>query len=385
MLAVGMSAMFLVPSLFSVGIPAALLHFGARGALSRSLYIRVLGSVLGLSALGAFALSVYAAKAGPDYRDTLLVVAVGLPLVLPLDCLRALLQADRRFGAASAEAWMNTLTRFVGIVVLAAFDQLTSTSAMLLILLTSITSTAMWITRAARILASGRRSGTQVTRRAFLSYSSSIWLGQFAGMSNARIDQIILALLISAYDIGIYAVAVVWAQLPLMVVSASQRVILVKSGNEWDDAESGRVTRITTALGGAMALGLAVLAPLVIPLLFGSAFGGAVSLTYLLLPGMLAGFTGYMFSAMLAARGRAGSQTVGEVGGLIVTVAGLAILVPGLGVEGAAITSSVCYATTALLWLRFLRQHGFAEPVGLPSKGDLAWLRNYFRRSFRPK
>jgi O-antigen/teichoic acid export membrane protein len=381
-LAVSMATLALAPMLFSVGIPAAVLHFGARGALTRRIYRRLLQIVTLLSVLATASMLIYAGLVGPPYERSLMVVALCLPVVLPLDCLRALLQADRRFGSASREAWITTVSRFVAIVALAATGLLTAVTATLVIVVTSTLATLSWLPKVGRMLAAGRgATEAAVSRGSFVRYSTAVWLGQFAAMSNVRLDQVALAFLIDEGQIGIYAVAITWAQLPLLVVAASQRVTLVRAGTDWNDAFSARVARLTILAGALIALGLAGAAPVVLPLLFGSDFQEAVLISYLLLPGMLAGFAGYMYGALLTARGRPGAQSIGEAIALLVTVTGLVILVPMFGVEGAAITSSACYAVTMSLWLVALRRSGFSESLGLVTAADVQWLGGYLRAS----
>ncbi|MCD4526938.1 oligosaccharide flippase family protein [Nocardioides sp. cx-173] len=383
-LAVSMATLALAPMVFAVGIPAAVLHFGARGALTRRIYVKLLQGIVGLSLVGTGAMLGWAWLTGPPYRDSLLVVALCLPIVLPLDCLRALLQADRRFGSASKEAWATTITRFAAILVLAAVGALTAVTATLVIVVTGTLATLTWLPKVRRMLAAGRGSSDLATpRSSFVRYSVAVWLGQFAALSNVRLDQVALAFLIDAEEIGIYAVAVTWAQLPLMVVSASQRVALVRSGTDWDDAFSARVTRLTVAAGACLAGAFALLAPVAIPLLFGQEYKEATVISYLLLPGLLAGFAGYMFGTLLAARGRPGAQSIGEVCGVAVTAIGLIMLVPHLGIHGAAITSSVCYAMTSFAWWFFLRRGGFSEPLGLVTTADVRWLTGYLRPTLR--
>jgi O-antigen/teichoic acid export membrane protein len=72
----------------------------------------------------------------------------------------------------------------------------------------------------------------------------------------------------------------------VFVVSASQRAAIVRAGTDWDDVFVARLTRLTIAAGTVVALGLAVVDPVAIPLLFGQAYEPAVRLSYLLQPGL---------------------------------------------------------------------------------------------------
>lgn len=375
-LAVSMTALVFAPLLFSIGIPAALVYFGARGLLSWQLYRRLLVVALALGGAGSVLTLAYMAALGQTY-DTLLVVAVALPVVLVLDCLRGLLQADRRFGAIAQEAWLGAGIRFCAIIVLAWLDALTPVTGTCIVVLVSMAQTAPWIGKARHLLAAGAVATAVVAPGALARYAGATWLGQFASLSNTRIDQAVLAFFTSSKEIGLYAVAVTWTELPVFLVGAAQRVALTRGGTDWGDAMAARTTRLAIASGTVLAAVLALGAPFILPLLFGREFEGAVRLSYVLLPGVLVGFGGAMFGSLLAARGRPGSRSLGELVGLLVTAAGLVTVVPTYGAIGAAATSSVCYTAIAVVCWYFLRRTGFREPIVLVTLEDLRWLKEY--------
>lgn len=374
-LAVSMAAMMFAPALLSGGLPAALLHFGARAQLTRRLLRQVLATALALSLLGTCLVLVYASRMDQIYQDSLWLVAAAVVVMLPLDCARGLLQASRSFGNASLEAWISNGLRFSGVVTLAAVHELTPVTATAVVLLSSVLATARWLP-AIRSLARRAVSTTPdaITGRPFARYAAGSWIAQLASVSNVGVDQIVLGFMAASSDIGVYAVAVTWAQLPLFVVSASQRVAIVRAGTDWDDVFVARLTRLTIAAGAVVALGLAVVAPVAIPLLFGHGYEPAVRLSYLLQPGLLFGYGGYMYGSLLATRRRPGDQSWAESAGLVVTVGGLAALVPVMGIEGAAVTSTFSYVVTTSVLLRLLRRDGFREPAVLVTPDDLRWL-----------
>ena len=108
---------------------------------------------------------------------------------------------------------------------------------------------------------------------------------------------------------------------------------------------------------GAAALVVAAAAPFAIPFVLGEAFEDAVLPLVLLMPGVVAYAPVTVLVVYLSVRrGRPRlSLAVAVVAGLTTLGLGL-ILIPALGVEGAAIASSLGYAAGAVAaWLFFAR------------------------------
>ena len=103
---------------------------------------------------------------------------------------------------------------------------------------------------------------------------------------------------------------------------------------------AARNTILLAAIGAGL---LAIAAPVVVPLVFGSEFRGSVDALWLLLPGTVAltgskVLTGYIFS-----QGRPLVNTGITVLALAVTLVADLTLIPAFGVNGAAAASSLTY------------------------------------------
>lgn len=379
MLAVGLSLLSLLPSLLALGLPAALMHFGAKRELSTRHLRLSLGLLVILGVIAGGITVVWALLGPPEYRDSLFVVGAAMLIVMPLDGVRSLVYAAEGFGITSSEIWVGSVARLAILVFLFFTGTLSVVTATLTVVATSVLASAVWWSRIRRIVSRAHENDT-VGGRSIARYSGAIWFGQIAATSNVRLDQIVLAFVTSAEQIGIYAVAVTWATLPLIFVSAAQRVTLVRAAARQDDPHSARVVRISAFAAVLLSIALAVAAPVVVPIMFGPAFHEVVVVTWWLLPGMWFGFHGYLYGALLAARGHPRSQTLGELLGLVVTLAGLIIFVPVFGAIGAAITSSITYAVVAVSWRLLLRRAGFAHRTVIPTRSDITWALARFRR-----
>jgi O-antigen/teichoic acid export membrane protein len=97
----------------------------------------------------------------------------------------------------------------------------------------------------------------------------------------------------------------------------------------------------------ALAVPVAVAAPVLLPLLYGPAFRAAIVPTWILLVGMAGGAVYGVLTAFLSGIGRPGLTSIAQGAGLAVTVALDLTLIPHLGIVGASIASTLSYLTTA--------------------------------------
>jgi O-antigen/teichoic acid export membrane protein len=154
--------------------------------------------------------------------------------------------------------------------------------------------------------------------------------------------------------LGGYVVASKFAELLRLLPLAYTYVLYpayASAANRTDPAEVRRtMTRagVTTALA---TIPVALSARVFIPLLYGSAFHGAIVLVYILLVGLAAEGMAGVVSAYLYGIGRPGLNSLAIGAGVVVTVALDIVLIPRFGAVGAAVASSAAYlmSTSALL------------------------------------
>ena len=102
------------------------------------------------------------------------------------------------------------------------------------------------------------------------------------------------------------------------------------------------------------------LAPLVIPDVYGSAFAGAVPALRLLLPGVVALGAAKSLGSVLVKEGRMLITSILGLSALGLNVALNIVLLPQIGILGASIASSVCYAALAVSYVAICRRRGVA-------------------------
>lgn len=177
--------------------------------------------------------------------------------------------------------------------------------------------------------------------------------GQFGGLLalvNLRLDVAILGVLAGPAVVGVYAVASKYAEL-LRLPGLAVTYVLYPTFARRSRADATARTRSlllpAAALNVAVAVPLALAARWVLPLLYGSAFVGAVVPALILLVGLLGESVSGLVTGYLYGVGRPGLNSLALGVSVLVTVAGDLLLIPHYGAIGAAIASALAYLTTA--------------------------------------
>ena len=110
-----------------------------------------------------------------------------------------------------------------------------------------------------------------------------------------------------------------------------------RSEAEQAKRSSRRLILRAGAVTAAASIPLAVAAGLIVPLLFGQVFNGAVLPARILLIGLAAEGVGGVVTAFLFGRGRPGLNSLAAGAGVVVTLIMDVILIPRYGAVGAAI------------------------------------------------
>ncbi|PPG43388.1 lipopolysaccharide biosynthesis protein [Pseudoclavibacter sp. RFBA6] len=187
---------------------------------------------------------------------------------------------------------------------------------------------------------------------------------KFAGAALAetasnRLDQAIALPLLGASQAGLYAVATTIVTIPLALGQALGAAYFTPIARaEAGDARRGlqqQAARSAFAIAPLAFIAMCIAAPLIVPLLFGSEFAGAVPVVWIASTGGIAMTSGYVLSMALAADGRGVRMTIAQTVGLALGLAALFALGPILGALGAAIASSLGYLLMLVMLATGLR------------------------------
>jgi O-antigen/teichoic acid export membrane protein len=210
-------------------------------------------------------------------------------------------------------------------------------------------------------------------------------LGNLATFLNYRLDVFIVNYLLDPAQVGIYALGVVVSEAVWQIPQAAALALFPRTARTLNEGASQFtcvVLRQVLLVSCVSGVALAVLSPLLVPLIFGAQFAPSVQVIWWILPGTVALSLGKVMSADLAARGKPEFSSIFALCALAVTLVLDVVLIPHLGIRGAALASSAAYLMdTALLALALKRElrvtWGF---LFVPSRTEFvsyqqAWLR----------
>ncbi len=210
------------------------------------------------------------------------------------------------------------------------------------------------------------------------------------GVLHYKIDIYILAIFLSTTEIGYYSVAVSLVSLIFFIPDAVGYVMYPRM-TSLSDEEAHRFTaqtcRNTLFITMLPALGIFIFGRWIIQLLYGSEFLPSISALYLLLPGTISMCIYKILTRNFTSRNRQQLTVFAGLLGLGINVTMNLILIPRIGIAGAAIATSVSYSTTSFLLLFFfLRDSGVRFVDSLFIKGsDLIELFQVVQKAFVPQ
>ena len=188
-----------------------------------------------------------------------------------------------------------------------------------------------------------------------LGFGSIVCLTTIVGLLIYRLDQGILGYMVSAEEVGLYVVAVAFAEQLRMLPAAISSAFLSRLANELEtrQAQVPAVFRYSMVVSTGAMLMMAVLGAPAILLLFGRAYSGSISPFLILLPGIAALGGASILSSDLLARGKPQYSIIWSCSGLCVNVILNLLLIPIIGIIGAALASTITYIFTCSLTLLF--------------------------------
>jgi O-antigen/teichoic acid export membrane protein len=190
--------------------------------------------------------------------------------------------------------------------------------------------------------------GTQEYDRQSVSYGWKAHLGNIMAFFNYRADLFLVNFFLVPAAAGIYVIAIQIAE-RLWILSRSVSTVLLPRLSELHEEEdlrkrlTPRVARWVGVLSLIAALVLAPIASWLIELVFGAEYQNAAGALRWLLPGVVVGAIGRVLANDIAARGRPELNMYTSAGVLVVNVGANVLLIPPLGIDGAAIATSISY------------------------------------------
>jgi O-antigen/teichoic acid export membrane protein len=349
--------------------------------------------------------------AGPTAITTLLFVLVAALAVVPVAALaHAMWAAPAAIASLPAAAAVNVISGYVvGIrrVRIATTVTLATTvltfaltaAGLILVARTPYVAIAAWIASTTLVAAiafvvmllHARRleAGNPVQLRAYIWMALKVGATGLVTLLNYRADLYIVAVLLPPIDLGLYSVA---TSAPQSLLLPTQVAALVTSphigGMERHAAArlAARCVRNNLLTAIVICVALFAAAPLVIRVIYGSAFLPLVPSLRILLIGVVALAIGSPISTYYTLKlARPEISLVLSGASAALCIAGSLILVPHFGIAGAAVASTVAYvAGQGLALFYFARGTGIAPRAMLvPTQDDFRLYWSLLRQLYR--
>ncbi len=190
------------------------------------------------------------------------------------------------------------------------------------------------------------------------TWPMGVYMILFSGYDRA-VDSILIRQLIGVRDLAFYGLAYkIYGNLVQPAYFLINSVFPMLSSKENDRKKLFKQTAVLMFLGAVVVFGMVYfLAPWIINVLSGSEYGKSVEVLRILLVAMIFAYAGHLVGFTLIAKGKQKAVLIVGIISLLVNVIGNLILIPSLGINGAAwITALTELVATSLMAVMLVKR-----------------------------
>lgn len=279
------------------------------------------------------------------------LVLVAIPATVFFSMSMALFVGEERFRLRSLLALLNRVTGLAGFFVCLAFLGRRPDAAILGNLFGLIAGIAVSLPFLDHFFRRGWRiQDARENLFPTMMFGIRGQAGNLASFFSYRLDVFVVNYFLDAWQVGLYTLGVLisealW-QLPA-IVSVALFPRTARTVGAGADAFTCMVVRQVLLITLLMALLVAVASPFAVPLLFGSRYSSSIAVIWWILPGTVALSLGKVIAADLTGRGKNIHLPISASIGFLLTITLDFLLIPIMGIQGAALASSVAYLAAA--------------------------------------
>jgi len=362
------------------GVKSSIIKYGAEENSSKRLFNHtiLLTIILGLaSALVLFVLSPFIESFfDMELAHYVLLLSIALPFVFIYDSLLGILNGARRMNVYALGIVLQNLI-FAGFAIFSIINGGGLEEIILALVLSFIVSTViLGIYHTLSWGFSVSRETMVSDWKSLLSFGSKIFISNVVNLFNYQIDLILIGFFMMDSDVGIYSVAYVIVRFFWVIPQSIQTITYPATSEFWSKGrfrkakgmciQSMKYSAVILLLGGMFAY---LFGQDFIVLLFGSDYFDSYWPLLILLPGTVAIGVAKSIGSSLAGIGRPDiSMNLSIVTATINTCLNF-LLIPKMGIEGAAIATSFTLLFYAALVIFYTAKHlRFRVPAGYFSK-----------------
>ncbi|MGZ4334118.1 MAG: oligosaccharide flippase family protein [Gaiellaceae bacterium] len=314
---------------------------------------------------------------GGDQPMWLLLLALGvMPLMILSQYLLLLLQAEYRFVVSNASWLIPPILNVTLNGLLSVANALTPARAFSTWVLGQVISGAVLVYGVQRRTGFGRPDVGLAVESA--KFGVKTHFGRIMLLGNYRVDQWILGAVSETRALGVYSVAVSWAEVLFFIPTVLSMVLrpdLARADRRGAGESASIVFRAAIVLTIPLAIFLIIAAPFLCVTLLGSDFAGSVPQMRILTLGAFGVVALKILGSSLTAQRRPYLETAAIGGAFVMTLLLDVLLIPGHAGMGASIASTVAYATGGVaVMLIFGRALGVPLRRLVPGRSDVRRL-----------
>ncbi|HET8677956.1 MAG TPA: lipopolysaccharide biosynthesis protein [Blastocatellia bacterium] len=203
----------------------------------------------------------------------------------------------------------------------------------------------------------------KVTLKEARGYGANVYLARLTGAVATQVDNLVVTYFAGTPMLGLYALAQKLSN-PISTISRTLAITRFRAFAKLDSIPK-RITRWNAVVLVVLAIGLAVLGPFALKILFPKYVGASNLLLPFAAFGLFAGLF-QPYNMFLASHGRGAEMRNIAVTVSLATLAGLLLTVPRYGVVGAAWTGAAAMALDYVLYLHYY--HRFKKALSAESE-----------------
>jgi O-antigen/teichoic acid export membrane protein len=351
---------FFTASLASAGVEESNANLAAsepearRSLATNSVVLALLLGALGVAVVGGL-VHLVPAVAGPSTGDLRWLTLGFLPVLILGLYLRWLVRADYAFAVTNYALLVTPVLNVCVNGLLALLGVLTIGTAVSTWLAGQAAATGILVWYVARRSTGFGRPDLRLMRRT-LSFGLKTHAGRVMLLGNWRLDQWLLGAISGARELGLYSVAVAWAEALWYLPTALkfvQRPDLVRARPREAARKAAAGFRLVITVTAVLAVATVAAAPLLCVTFFGSEFRGSITELRLLAAGSAGVVALTVFGNALVAQRRPVLSSIALASGFVCTIVLDVVLIPPYAGQGAAIASLLSYSAAGLMMCVF--------------------------------
>ncbi|HBB98981.1 MAG TPA: hypothetical protein DC054_26690 [Blastocatellia bacterium] len=338
------------------------------------IYSFVVGAISML--IGNLIVSHLIGERSPQVMLLVHIYMINIPAVIFLNLMRGLLEGTRRFGWAGAARMIFFAVQAVGFGGLWLAGHLTVASASVVMIASQLSSMVLAFVAVRKQLQPKWQPSWSEFKNS-MHYGLRDYAGGVADYTTLRLDQLMLGAMAASSAMGLYVIAVRLSELTTYAAGAVADALMpeMARSRKGDGSEAllARSLRLTIYANVIVLIPLWLVAPKMLGLLFGASFVPAASAFRWLLVAAVVWSASAIIIRGLQGFGHPGLTTIARFASAAVTGAVLLVLIPRMGITGAAIASLIGYAVllvVALIALVYRRELGLWQYL-CPQRRDI--------------